>query len=240
MPKFDWNQFEKVDAITPPHEQSGKFDWNQFEKVSIQSPEEEARFSNEKHIKDHENDGFFEKIKDPARWQAILNNTGPYKQEVVEDSVPLVVPGSAIPKLAKAASTIANAQGLGGLIGRTALSTGQGAVMSALDSKDGESGFDKFERAKDGAKLSGGIQLAAESIPHIGKFIGAGAKKIGSAISGVDENILSNYAKRTDEVNDIIKQSGGDMTAAADQVRIELSNGIQKTKRSINDKISGS
>lgn len=157
----------------------------------------------------------------------------------VAGEVPLVTPAGAVPRLARAATALSEGKGLGYLLGRTALSTGQGAVMSAVDGrKEGESVLETADRAYKGAKLSGGVQLAAEGIPVVGKLAGATARKIGSAISGVDEGLIQNYASRTDEVNDLIKQSGGDVTAAADQVRTELSAGIQRAKQALNGKIT--
>jgi hypothetical protein len=183
-------------------------------------------------------DRFKERVTDPQRWAAVLKGEGPYAQKSVQGTAPLMMPGGAIPKLTRAASALSEGTSIAHALGRTALSTGQGAVMSALDSQEGESWQDKIDRAKEGGELSGKIQLAVEAIPVVGKTLGYAGRKIGAAISGVDENILSNYAKRTDEVNDIIKQSGGDITAAADQVRTELSEGIQRTKRALNSQIS--
>lgn len=228
MAKIDWDQYPDAE-VTP--KKSAKIDWDSFP----DAPKSEKEL-NLDHVKTHENDGFIDKIKDPARWQAILNNTGPYAKEAVAGTAPMVIPGTVIPKLTKAAVALANGKGIGYALGRTALATGQGAAMSAVNSE--ENGLNKLKDASSGAKLSGGIQLAAEAIPVVGKFIGAGARKLGSAISGVDENILKNYASRTDDVNDLIKQSGGDMTVAADQVRSELSSGIQRTKGAINKNIS--
>jgi hypothetical protein len=180
-----------------------------------------------------------ERVKDPQRWQAIVKGTGPYaRKDLVQGDAPLVMPGGAIPKLGKAAAALANGKGIGYALGRTALSTAQGGAMSLAGGKEGESWQDKLDRMESGAKLSGGIQLAAESIPVVGKALGYAGRKIGQAVSGVDENIIRNYAERTDEVNHLIKQSGGDVTAAADIVRTELSEGIQRTKSSLNAQIS--
>jgi hypothetical protein len=183
-------------------------------------------------------DRFAERIQDPQRWKAIAMGEGPYAQQSVQGAPPLVMPGGAIPRLTKAATALADGKGLGFAAARTALSTGQGAAMSAMDGKDGESWQDKFDRAKSGAKLSGGIQLAAESLPYVGKLVGAAARKIGSTISGIDESLIRNYSDRTDEVNALIKESGGDVTVASDKVRAELADGIQRTKRALNTKIS--
>ena len=80
-----------------------------------------------------------------------------------------------------------------------------------------------------------GISAAA---PYVKSGIKSGATKLASAISGESEKVIETYAKNTDDVNKIIKSSGGDMTAAADNVRSELSAGIQKAKNAINNKIS--
>lgn len=196
------------------------------------------KLENEAYKKQHENDGPIEKLKDPARWKAILNNTGPYSQEVVGGTPPLVAPGAAIPKIAKVAGALAKGEGLGYALGRTGLSAGQGAVMSALDTNKYDSFDDKLNQTKEGALLSGGIQLAAESIPYIGKAAGTVARKVGSNLTGVDESLIQNYSKKTDEINKLIKQSGGDMTALADQARTELSSGLQRAKSNISSKIS--
>jgi hypothetical protein len=183
-------------------------------------------------------DRFKERVQDPERWKAILTGKGAYAPDVVQGDAPLIMPGGAIPKLTRAATAIAEAQGIGAALGRTALSAGQGAVMSALDGKEGESASDKIARAKSGAKLSGGIQLAAESLPYVGKFVKAAGVKIGSALTGVSDDIIKTYADKTDEVNNMIKSSGGDMTQAADQVRTEVSSGIQSHKAKLNGQIS--
>lgn len=208
-------------------------------KAKFLSDDEMREVEHKTYRESHKDDGFIDKIKDPKRWQAVLNNTGPYAdKDVIAGTAPLVIPGSVVPKLAQAAGALANGQGIGYAAGRTALSIGQGVGMSALESKEGESWQDKIDRAKSAGKLSGGIQLAAEALPVVGKLAKFGGTKIASLVSGADENLIANYANRTDEVNNLIRNSGGDMTEAADQVRTELSAGIQKTKGSINSKIT--
>jgi gas vesicle protein len=263
-PKFDWNQFPAEGAEAPaaapsaqtaksqgaaPAKKPGKFSWDQFpveggedaprgEKVYDQpaGPEQASVI-----------DRAIERVKDPQRWRAIATGEGPYgRKDVVQGDVPLVVPAGALGRAGQLLVKLGEGGGAGAPIlerlgysaGRTALSTAHGAAMSAMDRKEGESYQETADRVKEGAKLSGGIQAAVEAVPYVGKALSTAARKVGSAISGVDESLLTNYAKRTDEVNDLIKQSGGDMTAAADQVRTELSDGIQKTKRDLSGKIS--
>ncbi len=189
-------------------------------------------------------DRVIERVQDPARWEAIVKGTGPYVQKVngnavVQGDVPMVLPGGAIPKLTKAAVALAEGKGIGYMLGRTALSTAQGGAMSyAQDGPEGETFGEKVDRVKSNAKLSGGIQAAAEALPVAGKFVKAARNRIGSWASGVDESLISNYSTRTDQVNKVIRDSGGDMTEAADQVRTELTDGIQKAKGVINSTIS--
>lgn len=182
-------------------------------------------------------DQFVERVQDPERWKAFVGK-GLYKNDVVQGDAPMVMPGGALPKLTKAATALAEGKGVAYALGRTGLSAGQGAAMNAVGGPEGESMSQKWDRMKSGAKLSGGIQAVAESLPVVGKMAGALTKKIGSAISGVDESLIKNYADRTDEVNNLIKQSNGDMTVAADQVRSELAAGIQSTKQKLNAQIS--
>lgn len=204
----------------------------------VVNAEATQKASDDEYRREHEGDGFIDKVKDPKRWQAILNNTGPYAQEVVAGAPPMVVPGSVVPRLAKAAGALANGSGLGYAAARSALSVGQGAAMSALNSNEGESWKDKLDRAESGAKLSGGIQIAAEALPYVGKLAKVAGAKIASVASGESGKAISTYAKHTDDVNDMIRQSDGDMTTAADQVRTKLSDGIQKTKGGLNSQIS--
>jgi gas vesicle protein len=263
-PKFDWNQFPAEGAEAPaaapsaqaaksqgaaPAKKPGKFSWDQFpveggedaprgEKVYDQpaGPEQASVI-----------DRAIERVKDPQRWRAIATGEGPYgRKDVVQGDVPLVVPAGVLGRAGKLLVKLGEGGGAGAPIlerlgysaGRTALSTAHGAATSAMDRKEGESYQETADRVKEGAKLSGGIQAAVEAVPYVGKALGTMTRKIGSAISGVDESLLHNYAARTDEVNNLIKESGGDMTAAADQVRTELSNGIQKTKRELSGQIS--
>jgi hypothetical protein len=244
--KFSWDDYSEGETSAPDSGQKSaekpqKFSWDSFSDVEV-DPKERGKQVYESPVGPPVAAiGSLSEI--PSRIMAsneelYPSGTSPERHPVM-GTPPTALPGGAIPKLTQAATKVAEASGVGGALARTALSTGQGAVMSAMEEgKPGESWQDKIDRVKSGAKLSGGVQLAAESIPIVGKALGAGARKIGSALSGVDENIIKNYAARTDEVNDLIKQSGGDVTEAADIVRNELSAGIQNTKAGLNARIS--
>lgn len=174
-------------------------------------------------------------------WDVMKANKAAYDSQehpVVAGSPPLAIPAGALGLIGKAAVSLAEGNGLGYAAGRTALSAAQGAGMSAMDGKEGESWQDKIDRAKSGATLSGGIQAAAEAVPYVGKPLGYLAKKVGEAATGVAPELIENFAKRTDQVNQLIRDSGGNITAMADQVRAELSKGIQDAKQALNGKIS--
>lgn len=221
------------DAYLKSKENSGGFDPDAylFKKEAELTPDQ-------KYVKDHENDTVIDRLKDPKRWQAALMNTGPYAEEIVGSSVPVAAPASMVPKLAKYANALSSGKGLGFAGLRTGLAAGQGAVMSALSGSENDTAKDLVNNVGQGAKISGGIQAAAESLPYVGRFAKAAGTKLGSALSGISEDIVENFAKRTDQVTKLINQSGGDMSAGADAVRQELSNGIQSYKNSANKQIS--
>lgn len=176
-------------------------------------------------------------------WDAMKQNKAAYDHRMavnppIMGTPPLVVPAGALGAFGKAMVALGEGQGVGYAAGRTALSAAQGAGMSAMDGQEGESWQDKVDRAKSGAKLSGGIQLAAESVPYVGKALGYGAKKVGEALTGVAPDLIENFAKRTDQVNDLIRKTGGKVDAMADQIREELSGGIQQAKGVLNGQIS--
>lgn len=162
----------------------------------------------------------------------------PGQPEVAAGMPPMALPAGALGGLGRAAVALGEGQGLGYAAGRTALSAAQGVGMSAMDGKAGESWQDKLDRAKSGGLLSGGIQGAAESLPIAGKALGWGAKKIGEGLTGVAPDLIENFAKRTDQINQLIKKSGGNITQMADDIRSELTGGIQKAKGALNGQIS--
>lgn len=176
-----------------------------------------------------------------AALDAMKSNKSAYDQEehpVVAGMAPMVAPASSLGSLGRGLVALNEGKGLAYAAGRTGLSAGQGAVMAGLDGKEGESWQDKLDRAKSGGALSAGIQAAAESVPVIGHGLGYLAKKGGQALTGVAPELIENFAKRTDHINDLIRKSGGDVTAMADQIRGELSNGIQGVKSKLNGSIS--
>ncbi len=70
-------------------------------------------------------------------------------------------------------------------------------------------------------------------------LIGRGAKKVGSALTGVPEKEIGTYAKHADEVNALSKASDNNVAAAADDIRGGFNDSIQGTRRGLNDEIGG-
>jgi hypothetical protein len=153
---------------------------------------------------------------------------------VVEGSAPLAIPGAAAPKLLEIAEKVA-----GSVPGRLATSAVSGFATGATSGPEGQSLGERFDRGVEGGKQALTIQGGLETLPYIGKALKFGGKKIASTITGVSEKDISTYAKHTDEVNKMIKESGGEVTEAADQLREKVSKGIQSFKSKLSGQISG-
>lgn len=138
--------------------------------------------------------------------------------------------------------TVAGA-GLGAMFGASL----KNVINSYIDPQqapksDSEAIKNVIEEGAANAAFQGAGNIVAKGIsaaaPYVKSGIKSGATKLASAISGESEKTIETYAKNTDAVNKIIKSSGGDMTAAADNIRAELSSGVQKAKNAINNRIS--
>ena len=70
-----------------------------------------------------------------------------------------------------------------------------------------------------------------------GGLIGGGAKKVGSALTGVPEKEIGTYANHADEVNAMSKASGHDASVAADTIRKDFDSSIQGTRAGLNKNI---
>lgn len=69
-------------------------------------------------------------------------------------------------------------------------------------------------------------------------LVGKGVSKVAEAFTGVPDQQIRTYWNQTKEVNKLIKDSGGDITVAADQVRTKLQDGIRQTRQQLSAKIS--
>ncbi len=120
----------------------------------------------------------------------------------------------------------------------TKLGAGFGAAQ-ALGHAD--SSGEAIETIGKGALIGGALQLggnaAVKMAPAIGRAIGRGAKKIGSALTGISEREIQTYASRADEVKDLIAKSGGDLAEAADQIRRGVGRDIQVARQKLGNQI---
>lgn len=64
------------------------------------------------------------------------------------------------------------------------------------------------------------------------------ALKVSSALTGISEQDIATYAAQTNQVDALIKKSGGDLTGEADNLRRNLSNKLQATRQGLNSQIS--
>ena len=73
----------------------------------------------------------------------------------------------------------------------------------------------------------------SERAGKIGGKVRKGVAKTGSALTGIPEQSIETYMSRMDEVDDLIKQTGGDMSLAADDMREAWQKGIRSKKSSL-------
>lgn len=82
-----------------------------------------------------------------------------------------------------------------------------------------------------GKSVGGAIKSVAKAPLNL-------VKKVTSALSGINENDIATYAAKTDEVNKIIKSSGGNISEAADKLREGIQNQIRAKRQSLSNEIT--
>jgi len=234
---FDWNQFQKVDA---PKESTV------YDEVTTGRAWDRVKSA----VKDPS--GFIQNFKQESDRQAADIEATGKKPEAVYGNAPMVLPAGApiaaagriaeglgisgraaagalrAPEmLSKAATALAEGKGLGWAAGRTALSGAQGTAMSAMEGPEGESVSDKIERAKSGGKLAAGIQVAAESLPVVGKTLG---RLPGKLSKWAEERAFKASGAM---LKDYRKAHGNDRIQAIG--RYMLDNGLVKPGMSVDD-----
>lgn len=155
--------------------------------------------------------------------------------------------------LATTAGSVAGAVGGGLMLPMGALAKGAtlgakalqgakaGAAMGGLMNPGDVQGdvtlmpVERLKNAAAGGALGAAIPAAMDLL---GKGAGFAAKKLSSALTGVDPGDIKTYAARTDAVNKMIKESGGDMTEASDRVRTELQSAIRSKRQSLGGEVS--
>jgi hypothetical protein len=83
-----------------------------------------------------------------------------------------------------------------------------------------------------------------KAAPYVGagaKFVGGkiagGAKKVASALTGIDEQVISSYAARAGQIKTMLKDAGGDIAVLADNVRNGIGREIQVTRQKLGAQI---
>lgn len=138
--------------------------------------------------------------------------------------------GTALTAPFMAAKTIGGAAAIGGAYGAGT------AIGESPDLKDAG------EKIVTGAALGGALQAAAQYGPKAISWAGDKAgnllRKTASNLQGISEKEISTYANRANEVKDMMKAAGGDISEAADQARTQITKEIQGARQSLNSKIS--
>lgn len=97
---------------------------------------------------------------------------------------------------------------------------------------------DRIANAKRGALIGAAVQGAFETAPLIKAAVKTAGAKLASTLSGETEEIVSNYANKTDQINQMIKKSGGDVSQITDQARERLQGAIRTYRQGLGGQIS--
>lgn len=149
-------------------------------------------------------------------------------------------PGSAIAgQIIGAGLTAPLAVVKGATLGARALGAGRvGATLGATHALGhAESGKEAAADIGLGALTNSALQVGGEGAQKVLKAAGRGMKKLASTVTKVSEQDISTYANRANEVKQMIKESGGNISEAADTARQTIQNQIQGTRRSLNKQI---
>lgn len=127
-----------------------------------------------------------------------------------------------------------------GLISNIAKSAGQGAITSGAYNPGDVEGEISPLQVRDRAQAAAMGGVVGGAVPGVMALPGLAKKGLTSAaskLSGLAKHDIETYAKHTDEINRIIKESGGNLAEMADNVRGEISGGIQKYRQGLNEAI---
>lgn len=93
-----------------------------------------------------------------------------------------------------------------------------------------------------GTLAGGAAQVGGNALVKTGgaalKAAGAAGNKIASALTGISEKEIQTYATRADDVKGLLKKHGGDIAAAADDVRNGIGKDLQVTRQKLNNQIN--
>ena len=130
----------------------------------------------------------------------------------------------------------------GGIMSGAGQAAKVGAGLGAAEALGhAENSGEAIETIGKGALIGAGAQVGANAVakaaPVVGRALAKGAKKIASGLTGIDEKVISTYAQRADQVKSMIKNSGGEISEAADQVRRGITKDIQVTRQKLGNQI---
>jgi len=87
------------------------------------------------------------------------------------------------------------------------------------------------------AKAGQGLQKGAEVVSGLASKLG---RKTAATLTGLPEKDIATYARRTGEVEKLIKDSGGELPAAADKIREDLQTAIRAKRKELSDQVGKS
>jgi len=138
--------------------------------------------------------------------------------------------------ISKVGSTLKGAAGLGAAYGlgsgKADLTKGELAssgVETGLGALGGAAGYGVGKAIP---KLASGAGSVKDYIKNKMGY------KVGSFLTGIPEKEIQTYATKTDEINKMISDSGGNVSAAADAVREKLQTGLRNTRSKLSGQIS--
>lgn len=134
--------------------------------------------------------------------------------------------------------------GAGSLLARVGKSAAAGAALGAVESPEDIKGEvsplqirERLASAGMGGAIGAATPVVGAAVKKAGSLAFQGIKKSLAEASGIAEKAMETYAKKTKQVDDIIRRSGGDITDEADRLRETLSKGIQQSKQKLGRQI---
>lgn len=159
-----------------------------------------------------------ERVQDPARWQAIATNTGPYARDVVAGTPPLAAPAAMFPKLAQVGEALTASP-----VRRIAAGAAQGAISNPEDRTAG-------------AVLGGGLATGAETITGIGRLLRSGVGGMGG-LSPEQARVYQQFGEAVDAIKTARKESPEEVQdVLADLIKVSKDKTWQSSQDLINQR----
>jgi hypothetical protein len=168
-----------------------------------------------------------ENVRDPARWEAALMNTGPYRKDVVAGMPPLAAPASASLTAVKAAQ-VARANPVTRLASGVGTAAAEGFVRPGAETMD-----DRIENAKTAAKWAGGFGAFGEAVGGAARVVqsaGSGSKKLGGALTRLKPDEAASYANDPKLAEEVSSQFRTDPMGFSERVRTQTRTALDTIK----------